>query len=349
VGIFSHLFTYKFIAGKSVEGKGIMLVRRGVLFIFALLVIVIIIIPTVLVRGCNLTTIPQQSSEQEEIRVKLYDIKTNQLYDLGLEEYIKGVVAAEMPAEFELEALKAQAVAARTYASKRIKSLGGTGSSKYPEADLCSDPAVDQAWISKTEMKQKWGVLGYYTYYAKISKAVEETRGEVIVYNGELIDPVYHSTCGGATENSEDVWSTAVPYLRSVTCNYDQHSNRYSETLEFSLAEVSKKTNTDLTAITVATNGGKLIQNLEVSPTGRVKTLKLADKIFKGTDFRFALGLRSTRFTAEIKNNKLVITTKGYRHGVGMCQYGADGMAKLGKNYKEILTYYYTGVQLKKL
>lgn len=322
--------------------------QKTFFMIFTLIFIVLIGIPSFLVRGCNFTVLPQQQeSGQEQLRVKLYDIKTNNLYELGLEEYLKGVVAAEMPAEFELEALKAQSVAARTYTIRKIRSLGGLGSSKYPEADLSSDSSLDQAWISKSEMKQKWGVLGYYNYYNKISKAVEETSGQIIVYNGELIDPVYHSTCGGTTENSEDVWSEALPYLRSVSCEYDRHSNRYSETLEFFLADVGKKTNSDLTAITVAANGGKPVQVLEQSATGRVKRLKIGDKILTGSDFRFALGLRSTRFSTELKNKKLVITTRGYGHGVGMCQFGADGLAKAGKNYREILTYYYTGVELK--
>jgi stage II sporulation protein D len=321
-------------------------VQKTILSIFASILVVVIIIPTLLVRGCNLTVLPNHETKKEQVRVKLYDVKTNNLYDLGLEEYLIGVVAAEMPAEFELEALKAQTVAARTYAVKKIRSLGGTGSSKYPEADISSDHNLDQAWISKTEMKTKWGPIGYYNYYGKISKAVEETEGEIILYNKEIIDPVYHSTCGGSTENSEDVWSEAVPYLRSVACDYDKHSNRYSETVEFSLAEAGKMTNTDLTAVTAAANGQKLIQILEKSPSGRVKQLKFADKLFKGTDFRFSLGLRSTRFTAELKNKNLVITTRGYGHGVGMCQYGADGMAKAGKNYQEILAYYYTGIEL---
>ncbi len=315
----------------------------------------VIILPAVLVRGCDWMRPTPRTPPRFAVTV---DTGGGQPATMDLEEYVKGVVAAEMPVNFEPEALKAQAVAARTYAVRRLEQLGGgsdTGGAVLEEpAGLGIDPGRDQAWASSVQLRARWGYFNYFRFWRKISRAVEETRGEVLVYNGQLINAVFHSTSGGATENSEDVWSEYVPYLRSVKCEWDKESPRYQETREFTVNEMERLLGVRLSPQAVkATAGGRggksspggLMVKAR-SPTGRVKEIQAGGRLFKGTEFRARLGLRSTRFTWVVDGNRVRITTIGNGHGVGLCQYGANGLAKLGRDYRAILTYYYTGVQI---
>ncbi|MCL4516901.1 MAG: stage II sporulation protein D [Firmicutes bacterium] len=312
----------------------------------------VVILPAVLVRGCDWMRPAPRTPPRFAVTV---DTGGGQLVNMDLEEYIKGVVAAEMPVNFEPEALKAQAVAARTYAVRRLEQFGGgsdlAGTSFDEPAGLGIDPKREQAWVIAARLRAQWGYLNYYRLWKKISKAVEETRGEVLVHNGQLINAVYHSTSGGPTENSEDVWSEYIPYLRSVNCEWDKDSPRYRETREFSVAEMERLLGVrlNLPAVKAAIAGRSLPGGLLVkarSSTGRVKEILAGGRLFKGTDFRSRLGLRSTRFSWVVAENQIQITTIGNGHGVGLCQYGANGLARLGRDYRAILTYYYTGVQI---
>jgi len=278
--------------------------------------------------------------------VRLYLHKENKIQPLQLEDYLVGVVAAEMPAEFPLEALKAQAVAARTYVVKRL-GPGGVTNPLHPGADVCDDHRHGQAWLSREELKSRWGTLHYYNYYYKVKKAVDETAGQVLTWNGELIDPAYHASCGGRTENSEDVWKFQAPYLRSVPCPYDADPQPV-QTATFSLEQVDQALGTSLSAVSVT--GGKNtstgIKVIEKTTTGRPKSLLVDGRQFSAVAVRDLLGLRSTNFTWAADGGSLTFTTTGYGHGVGMCQYGAKGMAEHGYNYRVILSHYYSGAEI---
>ncbi|MDI6869780.1 MAG: stage II sporulation protein D [Bacillota bacterium] len=270
---------------------------------------------------------------------------------LALEDYLVGVVAAEVPALFEPEALKAQAVAARTYTVRVMRKYGGMGCAEHPEADISTDPRRGQAWASSSELRRKWGFWPYFRLWRRVTRAVEETRGEILTYDGQPIAAVYSSTCGGRTENSEDVWGTYVPYLRSVPCSWDRESPRYSETRLFTRAELEQRLGVSLEAVPALAGkaGREPMVILETGVSGRVREAMVGGKRFSGVELRTKLDLRSTRFTWRQRGSGVEITTIGNGHGVGLCQYGANGLAKLGRSYREILSYYYPGTVLQKL
>ena len=252
------------------------------------------------------------------------------------EEYIVGVVAAEMPASFETEALKAQAVAARTYAvnsglstEELIKSNG-------------------QAYCTVEEMKKKWG-SGFNTYYSKIKNAVYATKGEIAVYNDEPILAVFHAISSGKTEEAQNVWSKELPYLKSVDSSGDETSSEY-----YSEKEIPSKTAAALLQekypyIKLSeANIADQMQILERTKAGYISKIQVGNMVLTGKQVREALSLRSSCFTFSSDGDNIIFKTKGYGHGAGMSQYGANYMAKQGKTYKEILAYYYSGTSLKK-
>ena len=296
---------------------------------------------------------PVRMEEKAEPAVRLYVHGTGEIVRLPLEDYVTGVVAAEMPAEFPAEALKAQAVAARTYILKRLKA-GGIANSRHPGADVCDDHRHGQAWISPEEMKNRWGTLNYYRYYYKIRQAVDDTRGQVITYEGQLIDPIYHASCGGkGTENAGEVWKVDVPYLKGVPCPYcaDPQPERVAVV---SLEQAGRVLKTDLGAIPASGNGRKdspapVMRVLEYTSAGRPKTVQLGDKTYAAAVVRDLLDLRSADFALKVNGGRLEVTTRGYGHAVGMCQYGAKGLAQHGYDFKQILKHYYTGVEITRL
>jgi stage II sporulation protein D len=286
--------------------------------------------------------------KEDLVRVKVWEQDNEQLLEMGLEGYVVGVVAAEMPASFALEALKAQAVAARTYALQRLQVSDPRVKALHPEADLSSDPAVNQAWISTEEMKKRWGKWNYAQHLEKIRKAVEETKGQVLIYHSQLIDPLYHASCGGEkTENSGEVWQFNVPYLQGVSCT--GHQDRHQSTTQFfTLEACDDLLGTNLRALPASKlqQAKEVFQVTEKSSTGRIKKITLGGKDFSGAELRAQLNLPSTRFTCQTAKEGVQFICNGYGHGVGMCQYGAADMAAAGKDYKEILRHYYTGVQI---
>lgn len=263
-----------------------------------------------------------------------------------LEDYLVGVVMAEMPASFEMEALKAQAVVARTYTIRRMRSMGGSGCSQSSEhADICTDSTHCQAWLNPDEEHPWWPEGKNEEYLARIKQAVYETRGEVATFQGQLIDAVYHSTCGGQTELSSAVWrGGAVPYLQSIQCPYCHHSPTYRQEIFVSFTGIASALGQDL-AIPAA--GDSLpLQIKETTPGGRVAALQLSGVSLAGTEVRRLLELPSTAFTWESRDEGLLFLTQGHGHGVGLCQYGADGAAAQGKEYREIIDFYYPGVRV---
>jgi stage II sporulation protein D len=271
--------------------------------------------------------------------INVYNTETEKLMQLEMETYIAGVVAAEMPASFELDALKAQAVAARTFALKRMNTPNSNVTALYPKAQITTSPATCQAWISDDEQRERWG-KDYIKWHQKIIQAVTETAGEVLCYDGVLIDPVYHASCGGgATESAEYVWGNAKPYLVSVPCNHpaDQHSG---VTMAISQAELMEKLDLQSNAVNVIAE--------ERTPSNRLKTMLVGDNTIRGSELRNALGLKSTLIDWLIIGDQMIVTTNGYGHGAGMCQNGANYYAQLGYNYQQILQHYYRGAVVQK-
>lgn len=321
-------------------------------FCVLLVVLVVIVIPMLIVGSANKleTSLDKKEkvSKGEDVFIRVYMHEQGKIVEMNLEEYIGGVVAAEMPAEFELEALKSQAVAARTYAVKNMIIFGGSGFASQPGADVSTDYRQSQAWSSREKLKERWGA-NYDAYWGKIGRAVEETRGQVATYNGELINAVFHSMSGERTASAKEVWGFDYPYLISVPCTWDQKTPRYEERKEFALADVEKLLGTETQVVAAVQNGSGVIQIVEKTDSGRISQIRIGSKILPGLAVREKLDLRSTNFTVEIRDGKMIFDTLGYGHGVGLCQYGANGMAKAGQDYRQIITTYYTGVAIKNI
>lgn len=249
--------------------------------------------------------------------------------NLNMTDYLIGVVSSEMPASFNLEALKAQSVLARTYALK-AKQTG----------KKLTDTVSTQSYIDMDQMKNKWG-NSFNTYYNKIKNAVENTNGEYLSYNGNYIEALYHSTNNGKTESSLDVFGNYYPYLISVSSEYDKNASSYLKAISMPIDTISNKLGLSL-------NNDSVISILSYTDGGNIKEININGNNFSGKKIRELLGLRSADFDISISDNNANITTRGYGHGVGMSQYGANGMANAGYGYKDILSHYYPGTTLTK-
>lgn len=315
--------------------------RKYLVALVAVFILTVLIIPIVINRHST----AQIKASGTMVRIYLHS--SGKIITIPVEEYVLGVVAAEMPAEFPSEALKAQAVAARTYVMKR-QGAGGVLNPLHAGADVCDDSAHYQGWLSREQMKERWGKVGFYNNYYKIARAVGATRGMVITYKGQLIDPVYHSSCGGiGTEGAGSVWKFDVPYLMAVECPYDADPLPERK-VEISFSQLEKVLG--LTAVPAGALGGsEFFQVLEKTPTGRPQTVRLGDKKYFALFIRQALGLRSANFSLRPIPGGVEAVTLGYGHAVGLCQYGAKGMALKGSDYREITQHYYTGVELSNL
>ena len=255
--------------------------------------------------------------------------RTNgEVLTLELEEYLINVVAAEMPSSFNIEALKSQSILARTYAKKAIAS-----------GKTLTDSISTQAYLDNSQLRALWG-NSYETYYNKIKVAVEATKGQVLTYNNQYIEAVYHSTSNGYTESSYNVWGNYYPYLISVESNVDKNVTNYEVTTYFSYLKLS-----NLLGYTV--NSDTEFTILERNESCRVSNVSINGNTYSGIQLRTLLGIRSADFDFEIIPDGINITTRGYGHGVGMSQYGANELAKNGYSYKYILSYYYPGTSLR--
>ena len=265
-------------------------------------------------------------SKKEYISIKR---SNGQVISIEFRDYIIGVVAAEMPASFNNEAIKAQSVLARTYALKAKKNN-----------QVLTDTVSTQAYIDIDQMKQKWG-NDFDFYYNKIANNVDETYGEYLSYNNDYIEALYHSTNNGKTESSLDVFGNYYPYLVSVTSELDKQASSYLRNISIPINEINKKLDINI-------NKESNIEILSYTDGGNIKEISIDGKIFSGIQFREILSLRSADFDITINDNDVSITTRGYGHGVGMSQYGANLMANNGYSYKDILSHYYPKTQLKK-
>lgn len=278
----------------------------------------------------NQAVVDKPDDDLAEPVINLYLHQQNETISLNLEDYIVGTVAAEMPASFSMEALKAQAVCARTYALKKL-----IEKHPYPQgADLSDDINSCQAFTNVLS-----GDLNA-DHLKKIKEAVRSTRGEVLLYNSQPIDALYHSTCGGKTESAWGEEGNA-PYLQSVKCGYCTESPHYHETHKFK--------NQTLNAL-VGDRGRKLsLKIISFSPSGRVNQLSINGKKLYAARLRQELDLPSQWFEFAVNKKDTTFYTHGYGHGMGMCQYGANGMGKQGKSYRQILEHYYHNIKLYKI
>lgn len=281
-----------------------------------------------------------------QMKVTVYNPEESLISEFLLEEYVTCVVAAEMPASFHEEALKAQAVAARTFALSRMKGLYGNMSDHFG-VHVCTEPKHCQAWISKERFLQ---VYGNESAWEKIQKAVEETKNVVMTYDGILINPLYHSNSGGVTEDIDAVWAVSgeVPYLKSVYSVVDESSyEEYEKKVSFTWDEIKEKLLEAYPESEVKAKFSREIEVLSYTSSGRVSEIRIGSIKMSGPAFRELLSLRSTNLEISFPDKDTVeIVTRGYGHGVGMSQCGADAMGKKGYDYIKILESYYTGVEV---
>ncbi len=327
------------------------------------ILIITIVLPTILVKTFNIVSkegdeksksrrekkVDNKTGDKFDGYIDVYDTRSQKTITIPLEDYVKGVVAAEMPAEFEIEALKAQAIAGRTYALQRTANFKD-GHPDHPDAALCTGIHC-QAYLSVDELEKLHSKKWVDKYWGKIEEAVNETVNEVIYFDGEIIEPLYHSTSGGKTEDSKDVFAIERPYLKSVPSPYEEDAPKFKSIITMTVDEFIQKVQGKYTGANITKdNVHEKIKLVERTDSGRIKKVMIDGTVVEGREIRELFELNSTNFKIILnpKSNIVEIETKGYGHGVGMSQWGANGLAKEGKDYKGILKHYYTGVEIKK-
>lgn len=301
---------------------------KKILLFSCLIIFIPFIVVTLFIRDDEITFNFSSNSV-----VRVYKEETDEIVEVPIEEYVVGVVAGEMPIEFELEALKAQAVAARSYVMIQIER------NIEKEYDVV-DTVMNQVYLDRSDLMTVWST-SYTDNINKVKTAVLSTKGEYISYNGKVAEALFFSTSPGVTENSEDIFTNSVAYLRSVDSHWDEISPVYTTNYTFTLEEFY-----DLLGLEYSEQ-----LNIEITSqtsTGRVKKIKVNNNELTGNYICSKLSLKSTYFEILKEDNKIIVKNKGYGHGVGMSQYGAQGMAKEGYTYQDILRHYYTGIEIKK-
>lgn len=334
------------------------------IFSFALLTI---IAPVILISIANKVdkhrgySIPKFNMDKKNVifnddngggpKIKVYITKEKSIKELYLEEYVRGVLSGEMPVTFEMEALKAQAVASRTYALSHMEAYGGTKCKEANGADVC-DTVHCQVYMDKETRFSNWTASLREKYWSKVTEAVEQTKGDILTYNGKLVlEPLYFAVSSGKTENSLDVFSSNEPYLRSVSSDGEEEADKYKTTTTYTYSQLAGAINKEYPKAIVSSS--KLNSQIKVISTnkesGSIKEIKIGSITISGPQFRRMLNINSTNFTITFNKNNIEIKCMGYGHGVGMSQWGANAMAKKGNKYDVILTHYYQGVKLEKL
>ena len=275
--------------------------------------------------------------------IQLLHASTAEVEELPLDTYLYGVVSSEMPASFEKEALKAQAVVARTYTIYKIQN----NSQKHEGADICDNSACCQAWISKEDRLAKWEESTREEYWNKIVTAVEETKGKIITYEGKPINAFFHANSGGKTETTLNVWGgSGYPYLQTVATAGEEGYTQYQSEVICTKQEFTDKIKEKHSDFTIDFSQANCIQVLEYTDGDRVKTIQIGNLSFSGVEIRTIFGLKSANFTITIEGDNIKFSVLGYGHGVGMSQTGADSMAKAGSDYVEIIKHFYIGVEV---
>ena len=304
---------------------------KKIIIFTAFLIIIPFIIVTILLKEPK--EIELKYASNTVVRIKRE--KKNIIETIPLEEYIVGVLAGEMPISFEIEALKAQAVASRSYALNKI------ANNKDKEYDVV-DTIMNQVYLDNDYLKSVWENT-YVTKINKLKTAVNETFGEYLDYNGSIVNAMFFSTCNGYTEDSKNVFGFEAAYLKSVNSPWDEEtSTAFNSSKEISLQEFYEKLN-------LPYQEKLTVKITKRSPTNRILNLKINNQDFASRELYNKLSLKSTDFVIIQNGSNIIIKTKGYGHGVGMSQYGALGMAKQGKTYEEILSHYYKDTKIKKI
>lgn len=311
-----------------------------ILFAITLLVPTILVLPSIQEKKDEPNSnVESAEAKEPAIEVAVYRQNKQEVEKLDLEEYVVGVVASEMPAKFEMEALKAQALTARTYIVKRMMNQE---KSDLPDGALVGDTIDYQVYNNQDELKKIWENAGYdwKKNMEKIEEAVAATKGQILTYKGDPIDATFFSTSNGYTENSDAIWPNSISYLQSVESPWDVNSPKFNGEVTLTVKEFENTLGVSLGT------GSEVLEDVKYTKGKRIASAKINGKEMSGTDIREKLNLKSTDFTMERKGETVYIATKGYGHGVGMSQYGANGMAANGKTYDEIVKYYYKGVEV---
>lgn len=293
----------------------------------------------------NLKVVVENEYDYKQFaKIRLLHKKTNEIEEVDLDEYLCNVISAEMPADYEKEALKAQAIVARTYTIYKAKNP------KHENSDICDDSTCCQAWISKEDRFSRWQEDKRDNNWEKIRQAVKETQGKIITYNNEPINAFFHSNSGGTTEVPVNVWGGSnYPYLQVVQTAGEEGYNQYSSEVELTNGELINKLKDKYSDIQIDFNNDQDIKVLEYTDSNRVKTIKFGNHEIAGVEARSILGLKSTNFEIIKEPGKIKFSVKGYGHGVGMSQTGADAMAKEGKTCEEIIQHFYVGVRIENI
>ena len=308
----------------------------------SILMFIIILIPTVIVMIPTSSPVTEENvvevyEEEEQIELPQLNVsvertETGEIEEVPLEKYVTSVVASEMPAEFEIEALKAQAIAARTYIVNHLLH-------QEEEDVIVTDTVEHQVYKNNEELKTAWG-SDFHWKMEKVQDAVKATENEIITYEEQPITPTFFSMSNGYTEDAENYWGNPLPYLKSVESKWEEDHPKFTEQIIFTIDEISSKLGVSLEV------NSPIPMKIKRTESNRVSELTLNNETFTGKEVREKLGLRSNDFSIEQRNEHLIFTTKGYGHGVGMSQYGANGMAEEGRNYEDILTYYYQDIEI---
>ena len=332
---------------------------KKILIVLVLLVQVIFFIPILFTKQFEPKPVSSQAPEENQEKqqenidkeynysqygtIRLLHKKTNQIEEVNLDEYLCHVVSAEMPVDFEMEALKAQAAVARTYTIYQIEN----GNRKHGEADICDDSGCCQAWISKEDRLARWEEEKREANWHKIEEAVYATKGKIILYEGKAINAFFHSNSGGKTEVPFNVWGgSGYPYLQVVETAGEEAYSQYASEVTLSKEELENKIKEKHSDFNIDLGQEDAIFVKETTESGRVKTLKVGNLELAGVEVRSLLGLRSTDFSVQKENDQVKFSVIGYGHGVGMSQPGADSLAKQGKNWEEIIRHFYVGVEI---
>ena len=336
---------------------------KKVILYFSLFILICFILPALLTKNktrCKEASVNEYNSintiNKEENKnstqelfeynkygtIKLLHSKTGDIEELPIDEYLYGVVSAEMPADFEKEALKAQAIVARTYTIYKIQNK------KHEEADICDNSTCCQAWISKEDRLSRWEESIRESNWEKIKECVNETKGQIITYDNLPINAFFHSNSGGKTEIPINVWGgSGFPYLQVVETAGEDNYKQYSSEVILTNEELKNKLKEKYVDISLDFLNKDDIKILEYTESGRVKTVKFGNYNLSGVETRKIFGLKSTNFEIIKENDNIIFSVKGYGHGVGMSQTGADVMAKQGNKAEDIITHFYTGVEVK--
>lgn len=284
----------------------------------------------------------EQSAQGQRDSAVLLTVQDGETVEsMALDQYLRGVVRGEMPASFELEALKAQAAAERTYVYYQ---LAAGRKEAHPDADVCTDPGCCSAWLSEEAAREKWGE-DFDGWESRIEEAVAATDGQTALYDGQPILAVFHSSSAGKTAEAGDVWSGDVPYLRSVDSPEGEETvPNYYSAAEFTAAEAKTLLAQAHPELTFSGGPDKWFGAAERDDSGRVSTVEVCGAPLRGVEVRRIFSLRSACFTIDAAAERVTFRVTGYGHGVGMNQYGANELARQGKTWQEILMWYYADI-----